>query len=200
MQLLRRGEVTPLFSIWLVVLKWKSYWTALLWPTHVMIIHWHWKLCWVSSDAIWLHFSLGYQTFRKREEGSGHIAIPTLYGCPECGHDQSDCSAVEHVRFSTCTQDYTVHFFAIMAGVQYKLSLLTLLGLLAMMPWTQKEIALLFFLGGRDMFVSLPTGYGKSLCYFALPGTIDLLPGRPSTSTVIALLLSKTVVCSRRRG
>ena len=46
----------------------------------------------------------------------------------------------------------------------------------------KQEAALLSFLGGRDVFVSLPTGYGKSLCYAALPATFDSLRNdeRPS--------------------
>ena len=36
----------------------------------------------------------------------------------------------------------------------------------------QKKV-LSFFLDGRDTFVSLPTGSGKSLCYYILPLTND---------------------------
>ena len=43
------------------------------------------------------------------------------------------------------------------------------------------------FLCQRDVFVSLPTRYGKSLCYAALPGAFDLLLGRrPSTHCCFA--------------
>ena len=33
------------------------------------------------------------------------------------------------------------------------------------------------FISGKDVFVSLPTGYGKSAIYSVLPGTFDLLRG-----------------------
>ena len=33
------------------------------------------------------------------------------------------------------------------------------------------------FVDGRDVFVSLPTGYGKSVIYSVLPGTFDLIRG-----------------------
>lgn len=38
----------------------------------------------------------------------------------------------------------------------------------------QKE-AVVAFASGRDVFVSLPTGYGKSLCYSCLPCLFDIL-------------------------
>ena len=37
--------------------------------------------------------------------------------------------------------------------------------------------AVLCFVGGRDTFVSLPTGYGKSLIYGILPYVFDKLRG-----------------------
>ena len=38
----------------------------------------------------------------------------------------------------------------------------------------QKE-AVVAFVNGKDVFVSLPTGYGKSLCYTCLPFLFDTL-------------------------
>lgn len=37
--------------------------------------------------------------------------------------------------------------------------------------------AILKFLSGKDVFVSLPTGYGKSLIYEILPLVFDILKG-----------------------
>ena len=51
----------------------------------------------------------------------------------------------------------------------------------------EQEIALLSFLRGQDVFVSLLTGYGKCLCYAALPAVFDSLKNRPSKSIVIAV-------------
>ena len=39
----------------------------------------------------------------------------------------------------------------------------------------EQKDALVAFASGRDVFVSLPTGYGKSLCYSCLPGVFARL-------------------------
>ena len=41
----------------------------------------------------------------------------------------------------------------------------------------QRE-TVLSFLNGNDVFVSLPTGYGKSLIYGVLPVVFDLMKGK----------------------
>ena len=33
------------------------------------------------------------------------------------------------------------------------------------------------FVGGRDVFAALPTGYGKSVCFAILPHVFDILRG-----------------------
>ena len=38
--------------------------------------------------------------------------------------------------------------------------------------------AITAFVRGRDTFVSLPTGYGKSVIYAALPSVFDKLKGK----------------------
>ena len=49
-------------------------------------------------------------------------------------------------------------------------------------PLKEKQLeAVMAFLGGRDTFVSLPTGYGKSIVYAILPLVFDKIRGRTST-------------------
>ena len=38
----------------------------------------------------------------------------------------------------------------------------------------EQERVLSEFMSGKDVFVALPTGYGKNLCYAALAPTFDL--------------------------
>ena len=47
------------------------------------------------------------------------------------------------------------------------------------------------FIGGKDVFVSLPTGYGKSLCFALLPRVFDMMRGVDKAS--IAIIISPLI-------
>ena len=57
---------------------------------------------------------------------------------------------------------------------------------------------------GKDVFVALPTGYGKSVCYFALPLVFDRVRAVTNKSIVlvvsslVALMKDQVAHCSSR--
>ena len=51
----------------------------------------------------------------------------------------------------------------------------------------QKE-AILQFASGKDVFVSLPTGSGKSLCFYTLPLLFDILRGHSDPKCIVVVL------------
>ncbi len=54
-------------------------------------------------------------------------------------------------------------------------------------PTQEQEEVIFNFISGRDLFVSLPTGSGKSLCYACLPLVFDELKLESESSIVIVL-------------
>ena len=62
----------------------------------------------------------------------------------------------------------------------------------------QKE-ALSAFARGSDTFVSLPTGYGKSLCYCLLPLVFDALRGTFGRSIVTCVSPLTALMLDQRR-
>lgn len=60
---------------------------------------------------------------------------------------------------------------------------------LGVLQFKSKQLeALTAFLSGRDTFVSLPTGYGKSIIYAVLPLAFDSMKGK---LLLLLLCLSK---------
>lgn len=53
----------------------------------------------------------------------------------------------------------------------------------------EQEQGIRAFLGGSDVFISLPTGYGKSLCFALLPHLFDHLRGCASSRTCKSIVL-----------
>ena len=54
-------------------------------------------------------------------------------------------------------------------------------------PKPEQVEAVTTFILGRDVFLSLPTGYGKSLCYSCLPLVFDMIKQKIAFSVIIVV-------------
>ena len=69
----------------------------------------------------------------------------------------------------------------------------------------EQEQAIASFVSGNDVFVALPTGFGKSLCFVLLPRVFDLLRGVEKLSVVMVVsplvaLMKEQVVSYSAKG
>lgn len=63
---------------------------------------------------------------------------------------------------------------------------------------SDQRAALEAFMNGSDVFVCLPTGSGKSLCYWALPTLFDRRAGKTDGSIVIVVMKDQIESLTRR--
>ena len=68
----------------------------------------------------------------------------------------------------------------------------------------QQQGAIMHFISGRDVFVALPTGYGKSLIYACLPQVFDLLLNKEGPIVIVVCpliaLMEDQVTSFRKLG
>ena len=60
-----------------------------------------------------------------------------------------------------------------------------------------QETAVRAFMMGSDVFLSIPTGGGKSLCYAVLPCMLDMLQGNDTPQSLV-IVVSPLYVCALR--
>lgn len=61
-------------------------------------------------------------------------------------------------------------------------------------PTEDQSDAIRSFLGGIDVFLSVPTGSGKSLCYACLPTLFDILGGAVGDKSIIVVSLLSSLM------
>ena len=59
---------------------------------------------------------------------------------------------------------------------------------------TEQNKAIVHFVNGQDVFISLPTGAGKSLCYILLPVVFDILHSCSGQSMVVVVSPLKSLM------
>ena len=70
----------------------------------------------------------------------------------------------------------------------------------------QQQVVVSSFVAGNDVFVALPTGFGKSLCYGCLPGVFKRLSGKNAklykviVVSPLTALMADQVEFFKRRG
>ena len=57
----------------------------------------------------------------------------------------------------------------------------------------EQKMALRAFISGKDVFISLPTGYGKSLCYALIPVIFDMKLGLAESPSSIVMVVSPLI-------
>ena len=56
----------------------------------------------------------------------------------------------------------------------------------------EQKRAIINFVSGKDVFVCLPTGFGKSLCFIILPEVFDTVYRKPEGSSIIIVVAPLT--------
>ena len=58
----------------------------------------------------------------------------------------------------------------------------------------QQQIVISTFVSGKDVFVALPTGFGKSLCYGCLPGVFNKLSSLDTMKSIVIVVSPLTAL------
>ena len=110
---------------------------------------------------------------------------------------------IQFCRFSQVISSTFEHVYIIKRQIYFELEIRCLqlqknVGKKRSKPWESSLKSIIFylnrkmrfanFLGGQNIFVNLPTGYGKSLIFQCLPITADALFEKPRGSSVLVAI------------